>query len=210
MKKPRLKPVPDFLTQYTEHMWDRTRACVQETGGIVPVMAYVRHGQEFSVPLAYEAIVQVGREMLTMGKAAEYLDRMGPEFGFLAIQLAERAADPRNAECDRRSILHEIGHTLHHVQPQAFFVSMPVRFIMGRFAPDQIGEVLRLGPGHPLAETAIIVIGRNPIRSYGLIAPFSIGDGGVPVYSDPLVLDSFDGKREDNGLFASIYDPSWN
>lgn len=199
----KLNPVRDFLSVHTEMLLEKARLGIVITGGVMPVLSYVKHGHEFSIPMDYEMMLQIGSEMKVFSSAAAYIGVMGPEFGFLAVQLAERAiADPLNTSIDYPRFLQDVGHILNRTAPEAFFLSIPVQLKRGNFNMRDLNRALESFDIHPERADAIVVVGRNPIKSYAMLMPFKTGQ--------TKAQDSFGVISEEGGLFASIYAPSTN
>jgi len=206
-----LRPVPDFLTKTVVDLWSDVRGCVERAGQVKPILCYFVGDQAYSIPLSYADMVQRGVQMRGgFGSATAYMASMGPDFGMLAMELATRAEIESNTLIDGRSYVEHVQHMLHHIGPQAFFISIPIRFVSGEFDPVQAARAMRLGPANPDAQDAVLVMGRNPVRSYGLLTPFVKDRRGQFYYEDSIVLDSFDGSYHKDGIFGDIYEPSRN
>lgn len=208
--KTKLHPVSDFITRYTDHLWSRTRECIAEAGSVYSVMSYIKNGREFSIPITYDGMVVIGKEMQAgVESSAKHISGMGPVFGFVAMELASRSDDRAFATEDRNAFSFEVENLLHHIMPDAFFVSMPIRMIVGPISAS--AEIAAAGPGHPAATDAIVVIGRNKIREYAVITPFSVSGNGQFGYGKPCVIDSFSGGSVIGlGPFSGLYEPSRN
>lgn len=193
--KTKIYPVADFVSSHTEKMLARTKECIAETGGPYPVLSYIVNGREFSMPLDYEFMVRIGREMQDFSKSVGHMNTLGSWFGFMASSLAARAEHPLSAFEDAVRFMRDVEHALRHIAPQAFFVSMPVMLQTTRDPGD--------GP-------AIFVMGRNQVKSYGLLTPFYQNRSGEFRYGKPAVIDSMAGKNNWEGPFSGIYEPSRN
>jgi hypothetical protein len=147
--------------------------------------------------------------MREMAAATAYIQRMGPEFAFLAAELAERAEDRASMMEDKLNFLGHVGHVLYHVSPQAFFVTVPVRVISQGDIEDMLGRFFGDIP-QPPQPNAIVVTGCNQVRSYTVVSPFSTGDDGRLRHGKPQVFDSLAGNHDDGALFVNIYEPSRN
>lgn len=204
-----LHSLPDYLTQHTDLMVRKIRHMFNATGSLGPILSYIGPaGDEFSIPLDYDQMVVLGREMVDFSRAAYYMSRMGPQFGFYAAQAAARAEDQACASEDRHFFMATMNHLLYHAAPTAFFVSMPTVVVVGR--PEAMLDMVAYGPDHSDAQTAIVVVGRNQVRGYAVVTPFSV-DHGRAIYKKPYTIDSCRGEHV-NGLgpFAGLYEPSRN
>lgn len=211
--KLKLNAVPDYLTVSTEEIVKRMRFTLRDTGDVCPALFYIDPcGHQFSLPLDYDTMVEAGQEMnSSFTRAAFYLSQMGPDFGFYASQVAQRATDPKCAAEDRHFFLGTMNHMLWHAAPRAFFVAMPTIVIAGKATPNAIAEIAAAGPNHPNAKNALLVVGRNHVRGYAVITPFDAHDDGRVIYKKPYTIDTSRGEPVSGlGPFSSIYEPSRN
>jgi len=202
--------VPDFLTKHVDSVLNHTQGILARPGGSIPALRYFRNGEKFSLPISYEHFVKIGEGMRKMATATTYIARVGTEFAFYAAEIADRSEDPIMRLHDQISFIHEIGHILYHIQPQAYSVTMPVKVVL---SPEELDRLMRLTVGGvPQASepNAILVSGCNRVRSYSLICPFSAGRDGRFVYAEPKVYDSLLGAQSQDTLFQGIYEPSRN
>lgn len=206
-KKPRLKTVPDFLVRHVDRVVVDAKDILVKTDMRVAVLRYFRNDIEFSIPLNYEYFVKIGQGMRQMASATSYIQRMGPEFAFLASELAARSENKASRMEDKVSFLGHVGHVLYHVAPQAFFVIAPIHVESN---DGELDRHLMNFAGQPPKPNAILVSGHNQVRSYAVINPFSTGDDGRPCYGEPKVFDSLAGQLDENALFADVYEPSRN
>jgi len=196
--------MPDFLTAYTDGVWRRTREIVEEAKAIMPTLTYIRDGREFSIPMTYESFAKVGKDMEMTRFAARAMGGMGPEFAMLAMAVAERSSDLLCSVADKKHFMCEVGAVLHLISPQAFFVAAPVRFEAGKFTNEQAERMLR-----DPKPNAIIVTGRNLVRSYSLLTPFVSDGSGNLYYEKSIIIDSVEGVTA-QGPFSKIYEPARN
>ncbi len=207
--KTKLRTVPDFVVRHVDEVMANAQAVISRPGGGIPALRYFRGGKEFSLPINYEYFVKIGSKMSEMASASVYIERMGAEFAFLAAEVAARAADPVARLEDQVNFVHEIGHVLYHICPQAYFVSMPIRVISSTSEFDRLINLFFGGVPQPSEPNAIMVMGCNMVRNYTIISQFSTKDDGVASYAKPKVYDSLSGDNNDS-LFPGIYDPSRN
>jgi|CXWL01.1.fsa_nt_gi hypothetical protein len=211
--KTKLRAVPDYLTNSTDEIVKRMRFTLKDEGSVGPALFYLDPcGHQFSLPLDYDDMVRIGREMSAMTKAAFYMAQMGAQFGFYAMQVAQRASDPRLVAEDREFFLATMNHMLWHSAPAAFFVAIPTVIVVGAATPASIAEIAAAGPNHPDAKNALVVVGRNMVRGYAVVTPFEMdADKGLVTYDKPYTIDSSRGEHIGClGPFSSIYDPSQN
>lgn len=208
--KTKLKTVPDFVVRHVDEVMANAQAVISRPGGGIPALRYFRGGKEFSLPINYEYFVRIGNKMGEMASAQVYIERMGVEFAFLAADVAARATDPLASLEDQVNFVHEIGHVLYHICPQAYFVSMPIRVISSTSEFDRLLNLFFNGVPQTSEPNAIMVMGCNMVRNYTMISPFSLGDDGRTAYGKPKVFDSLSGDNNSDALFASIYTPSSN
>lgn len=209
----KLRAVPDYLTKSTDEIVERMRFTLKDAGSVGPALFYMDPcGHQFSLPLDYDDMARIGREMTAFTKAAFYMAQMGSAFGFYAIQVAQRASDPRLVAEDREFFLATMNHMLWHSAPAAFFVAIPTVIVVGEATPASIAEIAAAGPSHPNAKNALVVVGRNQVRGYAVVTPFQMdADQGRVTYEKPYTIDSSRGEHIGClGPFSSIYDPSRN
>lgn len=207
--KNKLKTIPDFVVRHVDEVMADAQAVISRPGGSIPALRYFKGGHEFSLPISYEYFVRIGNKMGQMARASAYIERMGVEFAFFAAEIAARATDPAASLEDQVNFVHEIGHVLYHISPQAYFVSMPIRVFSSTSEFDRLINLLFGGVPQPSEPNAIMVMGCNMVRNYTMISPFSTGDDGHASYAKPKIYDSLSGDSNDS-LFPGIYDPSRN
>lgn len=207
--KAKLKTIPDFVVRHVDEVMADAQAVISRPGGSIPALRYFKGGHEFSLPISYEYFVRIGNKMGQMARASAYIERMGVEFAFFAAEIAARATNPAASLEDQVNFVHEIGHVLYHISPQAYFVSMPIRVFSSTSEFDRLINLLFGGVPQPSEPNAIMVMGCNMVRNYTMISPFSTGDDGKAAYSKPKIYDSLSGDSNDS-LFPGIYDPSRN
>lgn len=209
--KTTISAVPDFLTNYTDEVWKRTRECINHAGVTIPMLTFIRQGREFNLPIDYNHFVGIGKSMEKTVVAAQWVSAMGPEFGMLAMQMAQRGEITEHREQDSQHFLCNIEAMLYGMAPQAFFVSMPIKIVAGGVNPESIRELAAAGPDHPRAQNAMLVVGRNVIRSYAKIIPFLNDAQGQYYFDKGYTIDSFRGEPSQKlGPFSGIYEPIWN
>ncbi len=209
MKKPKLTTMPDFVVQHVDKVLSDAQAVIGQNAGRVPALRYFRHGKEFSLPINYDYFVNIGNKIKGPTGAAVYIERMGPEFAFLAMEIAERSENPVWRLEDQLDFLGHVGHTLYHVAPQAFFVSMAVKIISHTSELERLIGLVLGGVPQPPEPNALLVMGCNQVRSYTVVTEFSDGKGRVK-YSKPKIFDSLKGHNHADALFTGIYEPSRN
>lgn len=202
--------VPDFLIKHVDSVMVKTQTALLKPGGSMAALRYFRSGLEFSLPINYDYFIKIGCEMKNMDAAKIMIDRMGSEFAFFAVDIAERSEDPILCLHDQVNFVHEIGHILYHIQPQAFFVSMPVKIVLSEGELDRLMDMVVDGVPQASQPNALLVTGCNRVRSYSVIKPFSAGRDGSIIYSEPKVYDSLTGAQSQDALFQGIYEPSRN
>lgn len=211
MKTKLIAASPDFISTYVEDITKRAKGCMGEVGDIVAMLTFLRGRREFNVPIEYEHFLRLGKDMGKAAVAASCIHAMGPEFAMLAMQLAARSENQKHQEEDRGHFIHDVGHMLYHMAPDAFFVSMPSLVVAGNADPALMAEIEAAGADHPNAKMAIVVIGRNPIRSYGIITPFLTDPQGNFYFDKPYTVDSLRGEPSRGlGPFSDIYEPTMN
>lgn len=207
----KLQKMPDYMTSGVEELLEKTKECVSATKGIMPMLVYIVNGIEYSFPLHYDTFIEIGLTIRSGCVASAICAHtMGTDFAFLAMTMSERSVDPRASAEDRASLMHDVQHILFHMKPWCFYISMPIRVVAGVFQEHEIPDLLKRGPYHPQAKNALFVIGRNPIRTFGIITPFSHDQKGEFVYEDGQVIDSFDNHQHEEGIFSNVYYPRLN
>ncbi len=207
--KTKLKTIPDFVVRHVDKVMSDAHAVISRPGGSIPALRYFKGGHEFSLPISYEHFVRIGNKMCQMSRANAYIERMGVEFAFFAAEIAARATDPAASLEDKVNFVHEIGHVLYHISPQAYFVSTPIHVFSSTSEFDRLVHLLYYGVPKPSEPNAIMVMGCNMVRNYTMISQFSTRDDGKASYVKPKVYDSLSGDSNDS-LFPGIYAPSRN
>jgi hypothetical protein len=203
-----LQPMADFLTVYTNRIWQRTRDCAEDCGAFAPMLSFIDNHCEFSFPISYPAVVQVGRNMSNLELAAKEVALVGPHFGLFAMEIAQRSSVQRHRIEDRNHLFDSVSDILKMIHPQAFFLSLPVLIERNKNGDSIVRPARRSKKG----QEAILVVGRNQVRSYSLITPYrQIKEVNGICYDRSMIFDSMTGEpHQAQGPFANIYEPCGN
>jgi len=198
MKK--LHPLADFLTVYTDRIWKRTRECADESGTFVPMLSFISENHEFTLPISYDAIVEIGMGVRDIENSAKQVATVGVPFSLFAMEIAERSRVAKTRAEDKADLFATIGGILNNIHPQAFFLSLPITMQLER----QNDRKRRDMP-------AILVVGRNQVRSYSVLTPYRMKQDSGFWYGRSIILDSIAGDpHQAHGPLARIYEPPLN
>jgi hypothetical protein len=183
----RLHFVPDELTRFVDRVLDHALAQFDKSGGLIPALFYVENKRLHVVPLDYGSLVESGREVrLRTSRGQVLLGNLGFGFAMWSIALSERAANPQLQREDRSGLLNDIEGLLVSVRPQAFVTAWC-----------------------PTGPPEVVVVGKNPVRTYAKIAHPLPRMVGLPP-SKTEVRDSLRGDSCPDEMFARLYQPCKN
>jgi hypothetical protein len=178
------------------------------TKAIVPIVTFVVDGEEYSFPLQYDMFIELGNKMQFTKQAVAIVENMSQPFALMAMDWAERAQDPAKAVRDRHAFIGEVEHMLFHLAPQSFIVSAPIHMLEAVCTMEEMQNLIVSSV--EVKPNAVLVIGRNMVRTYAMITPFFRDADKNFYYDKTRVIDSLEGRGHEEGLFSRIYEPCPN
>jgi hypothetical protein len=203
-KKTRLIPTSDYVTGYADHVWQTLVDCAEETKSVYPMLTYAVDGQEFSVPMSFRMFTEMGKSVVAKPAALPILiARMGTEFALLAMQMSSCGSEA--------DFTHDVECVLRRIKPQCLVFSAPVRTVRSKKSSLTRGEIVRaMSDAVAKGPDAVVVVSRNPVRTFSVVRPMSRSLSGDIVFGEPETMDSLLGEPQPGGYFSRVFDPDQN
>lgn len=115
----------DFLSVRVERVFGRAKDSLFLTRRFVPTVTYIFNNREFTFPFNYDAIVEIGREILSAKKGSSDIG-VGSFVVCAAIIMAERAVVAAHRKQDKKGFPQQMAQVIQQIQPQILIVSTMV------------------------------------------------------------------------------------
>ena len=185
----------DFLTDCVANVWDTVRLCAAEVNSVYPMLTYMIGGERFAVPMSRAMFTDLGDSMLESPASIPIImGKMGMEFALLALQMSKAKAVGVDVDT---GFVREIECMTRSIGPDCIVFSAPV---LRR----------RRWWGTGSGPNAVVVIGKNRVRTFSVVKKMTRGPGGEIDFGEAEFADSLLGDDSDFGCFSNVYEPSRN